>query len=79
MSNEGFDVAMAKSSFFLERSSNGELMLKKEHCYYYQCQLQTVATARPYCVHATCCIPAKVESMTQNRQNAVIQGKRCTL
>ena len=49
MRNEGFDVAMEKSSFCLERSSNGELMLKKEHPYYYQCQLQMVATARPYC------------------------------
>ena len=40
---------MEKSSFCLERSSNGELLLRKERPYYYQCQLQMVATARPYC------------------------------
>ena len=30
-------------------------------------------------LHARCGIPAKVGNMRQNHQNAIIQGKRCTL
>ena len=49
MRTEGFDAALERSSFCLDRSNDGKLALKHEHPYYYQCQLQMVATTRSYC------------------------------
>ena len=49
MRSEGFDAALERPSFCLERGSDGNLTLKREHPYYYQCQLQMAATKRSYC------------------------------
>ena len=49
MRTEGFDAALERPSFCLDRNNNGKLALKYEHPYYYQCQLQMVTTARSYC------------------------------
>ena len=38
-----------KSTFCLQRNSNGSLSLKLEHPYYYQCQLQLLVTERSFC------------------------------
>ena len=46
MRTEGFNAALERSSFCLDRSNDGKLAL---HPYYYQCQLQMVATTRSYC------------------------------
>jgi len=44
-----FDVVSKKSSFCLQKSIDGKFNLKKDHPYYYQCQLQLLATSRQYC------------------------------
>lgn len=49
MRTEGFDAALERPSFCLERDDDGNLTLKSEHPYYYQCQLQMIATKRSYC------------------------------
>ena len=49
MRTEGFDAILKRPSFCLERNNDGNLALKTEHPYYYQCQLQMVATRRSYC------------------------------
>ena len=49
MRTEGFDAALERSSFCLEMDDDENLTLKSEHPYYYQCQLQMVATKRSYC------------------------------
>lgn len=49
MKTRTFEDALEKSNFCLEKNDDGILTLKHEHPYYYQCQLQMVATARSYC------------------------------
>lgn len=39
MRTEGFDAALEMPSFCLERDDDGNLTLKSEHPYYYQCHL----------------------------------------
>jgi len=49
MKENNFDVVSKKSSFCLQKSTDGKFKLKKDHLYYYQCQLQLLATSRQYC------------------------------
>ena len=51
MRTEGFDAALERPSFCLEMDDDDNLTLKSEHPYYYQCQLQMVATStkQSYC------------------------------
>ena len=49
MKDNGFDGVSLKSYFCLQKSSNGKFQLKKNHPYYYHCQMQMLATTRQYC------------------------------
>ena len=50
LKDESFDaVSKKKSSFCLQKSTDGKLTLKKDHPYYYQCQMQILVTSRQYC------------------------------
>ena len=42
-------ACVEKSTFCLQRNSDGSLSLKLEHPYYYQCQLQLLVTERSFC------------------------------
>ena len=47
--SSSLDDAAQKPSFRLTKLSNGNLTLRKDHQYYYQCQLQLMVTERAHC------------------------------
>ena len=69
MRTDGFDAVLGSSSFCLEMNDQGNLALKQEHSYYYQCQLQMVATSRSYCdfVVWSACEALHIERITFNK------------
>lgn len=46
---ESLDEAETLSNFCLTRNCEGTLVLKQEHAYFYQCQMQMSVTHTTYC------------------------------
>jgi len=49
VNNIGVEEASSAKSFFLQKNEQGDLVLKEDHPYYYQVQMQLFVTDKPFC------------------------------